>query len=187
MKISTILAALQTYLAPPVTAALGAVSLAQDETEAFNLLGGDAPGEWRAILAVDQERIVEANDADGFVESTIAAYVQGHASLDLLPGAGLADSTSSTPDSFLDRIHYVIALIRGASIADESIDCSLGRVFRFQTWTWLRLDELPAYRAAKLEFVIRYALDDPAAARITDDGTQRLTDDGAARWHESPI
>jgi hypothetical protein len=184
MKASTILNALSAVITPPLVAARAHVSMAQDETEALNQLEGDVLGDFRVILSIDSERIVESNDADGIVESTIAAYVQGHVSLDLLPGRSVSGATVSTPDSFLDRIQYVIALVRGADISDEpNIDCSVGRIFRFQTWTWLRIAELPAYRAAKCEFVIRYALDDPAAVRLTDAGEARLTDAGAPREH----
>lgn len=185
MKISSILDSLSDLLTPAVEAARGTVMIAQDAEEVDAVLEGAGAGVFSVVLVAEGEKIVDPNDADGFVTGQIASYIQGAAGLDILPGANLTAATTSEPDSFLDRISFVIKLIRGADITDPQIDCSLGRIFRFQGWSWYRIADLPAYRAAKAEFEIRYALDDPAAERITDAGDARLTDDGAPRYYES--
>lgn len=167
MDASTILNAVEAYLAPLVVANKGSLVAAETLEDAIELLTM-APDKWRAIITLDGDQPNEAVNAAGLTTAQLVAYVQAPKGMEV-PRRSLshANRRDGTP-SFFARRDWLIRKIRGLKMAHQEID-SMPRTFEYKGSVWFKIESLPAFRTMASTFEITYALDDP---ETDPDGTE---------------
>lgn len=159
MDASTILNAVESYLAPLMADNKGSLVVAETLEDAIELLQV-APSNWRAILTMDGDAPNENINSAGLTVAQLVAYVQAPKGMEV-PRRSLshANRRDGTP-SFFTRRDWMIRKIRGLKLTHQEID-STPRTFEYKGSVWFKIENLPAFRTQACTFEITYALDDP--------------------------
>lgn len=158
MDASTILNAIDDALSPQVAANDGSLVIADTLEDALEMLQL-APQKWRVVLTIDGDQANEDVNPAGVVTSTLVAHVQAPKGFER-PRRSLAraNARDATP-SFFTRRDWFIRKLRGLTLSHAEIDF---QGINYKSSTWLKVDNLPAFRTMALSFELTYALDDPA-------------------------
>lgn len=160
MKIAAIIASLEDYLKPLVTAEGGIISVVETAEDAMEMLAGTAPEKWRLVLSTDGEKAPEDDGRAGHVVSEIVAYVQAPKGMETKPGRSLHRRSTNNGKPFLDRLNWVIRKLRAVTFDNDEIDEQ--QALNYRGWEWLKYQDQPAWRTAKATFELLYVHDDPA-------------------------
>lgn len=157
MDASTILNAVESALSAQVIANKGTLVIAETLEDAIEVLAV-APSEWRCVITMDGDEGAEDINPAGLVVGTMIAYIQAPKGMER-PRRSLTHAARNGTPSFFTRRDWLIRKIRGLSLVHQEIS-NLGFIYRGAQW--LKVENLPAYRAMQCRFELTYALDDPA-------------------------
>jgi len=158
MDASTILNAIDDALAPQIAANDGSLAIAETLEDALEMLQL-APSRWRVVLTIDGDAPTENVNPAGLVTSVLVAYVQAPKGFER-PRRSLsrANARDATP-AFFTRRDWFIRKMRGLVLSHAEIDF---QGLNYKGSSWLKVENLPAFRTMTLNFELTYALDDPA-------------------------
>lgn len=159
MTIATILTSLEDYMRPLVQAEDGILSVVETVEDLIEMLGGNAPEKWRVVLSTDGEKAPEGTGRGGHVVNEITVYVQVPRGMEVRPSKALHRQGTNNRPSFLARLSWVIRKLRAVRFDHAEIDGVEN--LNYRGWEWLKYQDLPAWRTAKLTFELLYVADDP--------------------------
>lgn len=167
MQIATILAALEDYLRPIVEADAGVLSVSETETDALEMLAGNAPDKWRVVLSCDGETAPEEFGRAGHVLGRVLVYLQQPKGLENPQRKSLHRARTGKQTPFLARLHWLIRKLRAVQFDHDEIDAQ--QALNYRGWEWIKVDGFAAFRAARAQFEILFVHDDPASELPTPD------------------
>lgn len=159
MTIATILTSLEDYMKPLVQAEDGILSVVETVEDLIEALGGNAPEKWRVVLSTDGEKAPEPTGRGGHVVNEITVYVQAPRGMDAKPSKSLHRKATNNRPAFLERLSWVIRKLRAVRFDHPEIDGMEN--LNYRGWEWLKYQDVPDLRTAKLTFELLYVADDP--------------------------